>query len=70
MEVTKEEFVESYEDYIELLIIQQAKMVIEINNLRMALTKHDKEMIKYHLKYYCEEGIYSYLKGMEKKIGF
>jgi len=70
MEVTREEFVESYEDFIEMLIVEQNKMVIEINDLRLALAKHNREMMKYHLKYYCEEGIYSYLKGMEKKIGF
>ncbi len=72
MKVTKSEYIEVYEDYIQELITQQAQLVIEINSLVTALDKHRKDYCKYHLTYNFDEetGVFSYIKGKKKRIGF
>lgn len=72
MKTSKEEFVETFENYIETLITKQAQMVIEINDLRLALEKHHKEECRFNLTYEFDEetGVYSYKKTKDRKIGF
>lgn len=72
METTQEDYVEVYEDFIEKLIHEQAMVVMEINGLVKALQKHNRDKLKYNLKYYYDDetGVYSYIKISIKRIGF
>ena len=71
MKTTREVFVEAFENHITSLIKKQAKLILKINECKLAITRHYKDECNYSLSYeYDEEEGYSYTKLRPRKIGF
>ncbi len=70
--ITKEQYEEVFEDFIDVMIKQIAELQIDIHSLQQAIIKHQSDSTIYHLKY-CyddENGTYSYHRVSKKRIGF